>query len=392
MARTLLLYGATGYSGRLIADELGQLRAAAPGAWRIVLAGRDEERLAVLAQSLGAEFRAFGLQDDGALLRALAESDADVVINAAGPFAWTAPVLADAAIAGGCDYVDINGEADVYRKLDDRDWRARQRGVALVGSAGFWAAASNLLLDRALRRLAGDPKLELGAIRIAMSRIRTFSRGSAQTVWRSLREQVTVVRKGRSWPDADADRMVLWHEPVGKLERSFDFGVPGNADRRIASAASLVDTLAARRTLEARGRTAEAIESYLEAGLAGRIGYQLGAWLAPLAAIPALRAVAQQPLALLAPGPTERERGDEPHVVLLQIEDSRRSPIVDWCWETPNVYQFTAQLAVAVAAGLRGGGAQRGWLTPAQVLAPTDFEAPDAAGPLRGTQLHARTG
>lgn len=396
MPSTVVLYGATGYSGGLLAAELDTLRKADAQAPRVVLAGRDPERVRALAGAMDMDCSVFGLDDEHALRRALAAVEARVVVNAAGPFALTGSALVEAAIDVGCHYTDINGEVDVYQALLREGREARRAGVALVGSAGFWAAASNLLLDTALNELAPEGELaagELGAIRIGMSRIQTFSRGSASTVWHSLRQQVTMVRKAK---DADgADALLLWQEPVGKFERTFDFADADDrkADRRIATAASLVDTVAARATLKRRGQMVRSIASYVEAGDAARVAYQLGAFLAPLVAIPAVRTVAEQPVALLAEGPTRAERGRERHVVLLEIEDLFRSTVVDWRWETPNVYQFTAQLAAAVAAQLAGGTGLKGWVTPSEVLGPLRPPLLTAqAGPLRGCRLHRRRG
>jgi hypothetical protein len=225
---------------------------------------------------------------------------------------------------------------------------------------------------------------------MAMSRIETFSRGSAETVWRSLRPGVLVARRGRSDFDPQTDTLLLRHEPVGKLERTFNFGTREQADRRIASAASLVDTLAARLTVLGRGKMVRTIESYVEAGLVRRMGYQLGALLAPLVAIPRVRAIAQQPVAWIPEGPTAFERECEPHVVLLEIEDAFRSIVVDWRWETPNVYQFTAQLVVGVAAQLHAGCGLKGWLTPSEVLRPLALSLDGGTGPLRNCSLQKR--
>jgi short subunit dehydrogenase-like uncharacterized protein len=393
MRRNIMLYGATGYSGRLIAGELARLVEADPSVYRVVLAGRDAERLKSLSAQFGMEYCVFGLQDASAMANAL--HGADVVVNAAGPCAWTAPKLAGAALKAGCHYVDINGETDVYSQLRrDRGRLAYDRRLAIVCGAGFWAAASNLLLDRALTTLSGahSSTHELGAIRIAMSRIQTFSRGSAATVWRSLRQQVVVVRKGRIGPTGKEELMVQWREPVGKLERNFDFSAPGSpkADRRIASAASLVDTLAAQLVAVRHHAMVETIESYVETDAAARAAYKIGSVFSPLAAVPALRAIALQPVALLAEGPTQEERDNEPHVILLEIEDRYRKRIVDWRWETPNVYQFTAQLVTVVAAQLLARPL-KGWLTPAAVLEPLLLPLTSATGATRGCKLHERS-
>jgi short subunit dehydrogenase-like uncharacterized protein len=390
MARTLLLYGANGYSGRLIADELKLLQEGRPDVFRVVLAGRNTDQLQALASELGMEFSVFGLDQAAQVAALLRSLDVDVVINAAGPFAASARCLATAAIAAGCHYTDINGQVDIYDELMiDLNEEAAARHVALVGGAGFWAGASNLLLDRALDDPAAK-KRDLGAIRIAMSRIQTFSRGSARTVWQSLRPGVIVARRGPNRDKPPKDTLLLRQEPVGKLDRTFDFGLPEEADRRIASAASLVDTLAAVVTVLDHGRLVRTIESYVDAGLAGRAGYQLGAFLAPLVAVSRVRAVAQQPVEWIAQGATSLERDSETHVVLLQIEDDLRSTVIDWRWETPNVYQFTAQVVVAVAAQLSAGCGLEGWQTPSRVLRPLALALDGDPGALRGCSLRKR--
>ena len=57
------------------------------------------------------DYRVFDLDDHDDVVRHL--HDVDVVLNAAGPFAWTADPLVRAAIDAGCDYVDLNTEVDV---------------------------------------------------------------------------------------------------------------------------------------------------------------------------------------------------------------------------------------------------------------------------------------
>ena len=111
--RRVLLYGATGYSGRLIAAE-GLLHRMADGPYfRMILAARDHDNLSQVAKDNGMQCRCFGLDHPDEVLRQLEDLEVDVVINAAGPFAWTAERLARAALAARCHYVDINGEVDV---------------------------------------------------------------------------------------------------------------------------------------------------------------------------------------------------------------------------------------------------------------------------------------
>jgi short subunit dehydrogenase-like uncharacterized protein len=390
MIYNVLLYGATGFSGGLIAAEAAARGMSKHGRddCRMILAARDGARLHAIAKKNDMEFRVFELDDRDEVRKQL--NGIEVVINAAGPFAFTAEPLAKAALEARCHYVDINGEIDVYRKLDDLGLKAAQRGVALVSGSGNSAAASDVLLDYALQQLLSEGIVEkddkLGAVRIAVSQIIDFSRGSASTVARSLREQVVVVRQGQVRAGAEKPQSVISHEPVGKLERTFNFGhfgddreLPGQRDRdqrnesqfRIASAVNMIDTLTARLNVARKQLSVQAIESYVEMGSLGRIAYQLGGMLSPLSALPWVRALVGAQLDLLPDGPSPQEIQRQRHVVVLEIEDMYRRRLIDWRWETPNVYQFTAQLVVAIACRVAHRAAEdkpMGWVTPADAL------------------------
>jgi short subunit dehydrogenase-like uncharacterized protein len=134
--RDIVVLGATGTMGRLIAAEL-----AARGA-SVVLAGRDEARLAEV--SGGAATAVVDLADP-ASLRALGKAGR-VVVNTVGPFATLAPPVVDACLDTGTAYVDIGNELPAVRSLLDRDADARAAGVTLVTGAGFGLAATESLL------------------------------------------------------------------------------------------------------------------------------------------------------------------------------------------------------------------------------------------------------
>jgi short subunit dehydrogenase-like uncharacterized protein len=369
--------------------------------FQMILAARNGTEVRKVAEENRMDYRVFGLDDPDEVSRRL--DDIDVVINAAGPFKFTAECLTKAALKAGCHYVDINGEVDVYMKLDDLGRKATQCGVAIVSAAGDTAGASDILLDAALRRLLSNKRInkmdELGAVRIAVSRIMDFSRGSAETAARLLREQVLVIRKGRGRDHRGQliEKLVKWHEPVGKLEHVFDFSDRDKCKGRhpqIASAANLIDTLTARSTLERHGLSANAIESYVETGAVGRIAYQLGGMFASLNILPWVQTLTRAQLSFLPDGPGPQELARQRHVVVLEIEDLYRTRLIDWRLETPNVYKFTAQLAVAVARRVVDGKLT-GWITPATALnLPADAldqKDSDRDAVLRGCTRQERT-
>ena len=77
----VLVYGANGYTGTLIAEEAAR-RGLSP-----VLGGRNREAVEALARRLGLRSRAFGLVDAAAVARGL--DDVDLLLNCAGPFTRT---------------------------------------------------------------------------------------------------------------------------------------------------------------------------------------------------------------------------------------------------------------------------------------------------------------
>jgi short subunit dehydrogenase-like uncharacterized protein len=128
----IAVYGATGFTGRLVAAELRRRGA------QMVLAGRNAAKLEILAEEIGdgAETRAVGL-DDTTGLRQLLEPCA-AVIACAGPFRLHGePVLA-AAVDAATHYVDTTGEQPFMSMVFDRYGDAAERaGIALVTAMGF---------------------------------------------------------------------------------------------------------------------------------------------------------------------------------------------------------------------------------------------------------------
>lgn len=375
MSQSILIYGATGYSGRLIAHEAR--RASGRNGPRIVLGARDGHALEKLAGALDVDMRVFGLDTARPVMQAL--DGIEVVLNAAGPFARTAERLAKAAIDLGCHYVDISGELDVYKRLDDLARFARQRSVMLVSGAGHTAAASDLLLHEALAAIerTRGPSQALGSIRIAMSPPNDFSRGSAESAWRSIREQVAVVRGLEASPASDAP--TLRHVPAGMLERSFDFALGERPDFRAATAANLIDTMTARITALRHGVSVREIESYVQMGDTARLAYHALSLAAPVLATRWSRALAEAGLGMLPAGPDARQRQLARQTVVLRIEGDTNQPLIDWRLQTPHAYTFTAWAAWAVAAALLMRTADvderkqprhpaAGWLTPGDLL------------------------
>jgi short subunit dehydrogenase-like uncharacterized protein len=135
----IAVYGATGFTGTLVAEELKR-RAA-----DFVIAGRSQGKLDALSTRLGGVPAVAVSLDDVAGLRSLLEPCA-AVIACAGPFMLHGePVLA-AAAETGTHYIDTTGEQRFMKMVfDDYGDRAAQNGAALVTAMGFDYAPGDLI-------------------------------------------------------------------------------------------------------------------------------------------------------------------------------------------------------------------------------------------------------
>lgn len=164
--KKLMIYGATGYTGRMAAAH------AKAAGLHIVIAGRDQVPLAELASALRVDYRVFALDHGGAIDQALA--DVAVLLNCAGPFLRTAEPLMTACIKSGAHYLDIAAELDSYYLAENLDAQAKAAGVMLLPGSGGSVAMLGCLVQHVLKQVS-EPQ----SISIALHVSGTMSRGSA---------------------------------------------------------------------------------------------------------------------------------------------------------------------------------------------------------------------
>ena len=158
----IVVFGATGFVGRLVA---GYLAEHAPDGVRIGLAGRSEERLAQTRSRLGPVASGWPLvvadSGDEESLASMARG-ARVVATTVGPYRRWGMRLVDACIAAGTDYADLTGEVLFARESIERHAGAVEAGARIVHSCGFDSIPSDLgvLLLHEAARDHGDGELE----------------------------------------------------------------------------------------------------------------------------------------------------------------------------------------------------------------------------------------
>jgi short subunit dehydrogenase-like uncharacterized protein len=148
-----LIYGATGYTGTLIAEEALR-RGHEP-----ILAGRTREKLAPLAKKLGLKYMVFDLSDVKTIAEAIA--DVDIVVNAAGPFMDTSEPLIRACLATHTHYLDITGEIPVFERTFTYHDAAVKNRIALIGGVGFDVVPTDCLAAHVASKVQGAHTLEI---------------------------------------------------------------------------------------------------------------------------------------------------------------------------------------------------------------------------------------
>jgi short subunit dehydrogenase-like uncharacterized protein len=125
----ILIYGANGYTGALIAEE------AVRRGLKPVLAGRNRDALDALAQRLSLTRRVFELADAAEIARNF--DGIELLLNCAGPFSQTAAPLLEACLEHKVHYLDITGEIDVFASCHHAHPRAKRQGIVVAPGVGF---------------------------------------------------------------------------------------------------------------------------------------------------------------------------------------------------------------------------------------------------------------
>ncbi len=170
----IVLYGATGFVGKLTAEYLAK----AGGDARIALAGRSPDRLLAVRETLGPTAQSWPLitadASQPSTLNAMA-ARTRVVVTTVGPYAKYGLPLVAACAAAGTDYADLTGETNFIREsIDLYHKQAVDTGARIVHSCGFDSIPSDLTVFALYRRVQEDGAGELGDTNMV---VRSFAGG-----------------------------------------------------------------------------------------------------------------------------------------------------------------------------------------------------------------------
>ncbi len=326
-----LLYGATGYTGGLIAD-LAVSRGVRP-----TLAGRNADKLAALAQTTGLDTVAVSLDDAAGLDRALASHP--LVLHAAGPFSRTSAPMVEACLRTGTHYLDVTGEIEVFEALAGRGHAATEAGITVLPGVGFDVVPTDCLAAHLRERLPSATELKL-----AIRALSSASHGTAQTAVENLGAGGAMRRDGRivtvpaahdtveaTFGDGKTRRCVAI--PWGDVSTAYhSTGIP-----TITTYAAFPESTA--RVMKASRALGPVLQSApVQALLRGLVSWRVS-------------------------GPSEAERERGASYVWGQATDAAGGRAVA-TWAGPEGYAFTADAALRSALAVLDGRTSPGFQTP----------------------------
>jgi short subunit dehydrogenase-like uncharacterized protein len=193
--RPVVLYGASGFSGRLIAEFLREFHVP------FIAAGRDGAKVKdVMAGVPGigtADYEVVEVAHEVDALAALFEG-ARVVCNSVGPCFRFAPTVVEAALKAGCHYIDTGGETPWVRAAKE-DWGEKfaQAGLLLGPATAYMSATAEIAATIAIENAPGIDSLEI----LSMFKGNP-SYGSAQTIYGQMVYESIYLEANeyRTWP------------------------------------------------------------------------------------------------------------------------------------------------------------------------------------------------
>ena len=332
----MLIYGANGYTGRLIVQHVVAL------GMQPVLAGRNIEEIPSLAQEVGLEWRVVDLSDPNKLDEVL--EGVTVVIHCAGPFSRTYLPMAAACIRSKVHYLDITGEIVAFEGLKAMHEKAKKAGVMLMPGVGFDVVPTDSLAAHLKRRLPDATRLTLGFMGLG-----SISHGTATTMVENL-HQGSVVRENGAFKRIRSCERV----------KTIDFGL----GPKLSMAIPWGDVSTAHHTtgitnIEVYTPIPKGMRPLLRAS--GYMGWLLGA--KPLQSL-LKTLIDNQPA-----GPDQETRDKGSSYIYGEVSNDSGEVAISRM-VTPEGYNLTVLAAVAIADRVMRGGFEAGYQTPAGLYGP----------------------
>jgi len=347
-SKSWLIYGAYGYSGKLIAQEAHRQ------GLRPVLAGRNEAKTKALAESLSLPYEVFDLSDPD-LIRKKLEGHR-LVVHCAGPFSATADPMMKACLQTGCSYLDITGEIDIFCLGHSYHNQAVESGIVICPGVGFDVIPTDCLALALKEAMPDATHLALG-----FDSKSGFSRGTARTSVEGLGKGGRIRKDG-----------ILTKVPLAYKTRRIDFGV----GEKLAMTIPWGDVATAHFTTGI-----DNVEVYIPASprLVKRLRRMR--MVQPFLGWGWVQNLLKRQVDKKIKGPSQQAREKAPTFVWGEVGNAS-GDLKTARLQTANGYEVTKFGALAIAQHLLGDCSQVGYTTPAALMGSQFASGLPGSGPV----------
>ncbi|HET8858831.1 saccharopine dehydrogenase family protein [Marivirga sp.] len=334
MDYNILIYGANGYTGKLITNE------AQSAGIKVEIAGRNKQAIESLGHKTGFPYHIIDLTESVKLENLLKKFD--TVIHCAGPFSETAIPMVEACIKSQTNYLDITGEIWVFEDIIKYHELAKAAGIVLLPGVGFDVVPTDCLAGYLKEKLPDGKSLELAFVGSKTG----MSRGTAVTMAKNISKGGFIRENGKiqNVPLAfEIEELEFSHRkqwcmtiPWGDLMTSYHQTQIPNI--KVFSGASL--------------KMIKKIRKYRTLKFLLGIGW--------------IQKIIRKKIESSVTGPGEENLKSGKTYVLGKISDDKGNSFTAELI-TPEAYFLTAKTAIASALKLKNSDL-RGYLTPAQAF------------------------
>lgn len=330
-----MIYGANGYTGKLVVEE------AVRRGLRPVLAGRSAAALEPMAQKHGLPVRAFALDNEQALRSGL--NGIGLVLHCAGPFSATCAPMLEACLDVGAHYLDITGEIDVFAHCHAQDARAKQKGIVVLPGAGFDVVPTDCLAAQLKRELPTADSLVLA-----------FEAGGGPSPGTAKTSVEGLGKGGRARINGEIKRV-----PLAWKTRSFE----RDGEQRFAMTIPWGDVYTAYLSTGIPN-----VEVYMGVPPATASRLRKLRILGPLLGLAPVQALLKKQVAKKVRGPSDGTRGKTGCVVWGEVRDADGNEVRRRL-RTPNGYEITVTAALGIVGRLLSGERPAGgFYTPSRLM------------------------
>ena len=332
--RQMMIYGANGYTGELIAKE------AVGRGFKPVLAGRNRQAISLLAESLKLPARVFALDSVEHVSRQLKEFH--LVIHCAGPFSATAESMMQACISSNTHYTDITGEISVFERAQVLNADAKSANIVLCPGVGFDVIPTDCIASQLKEKMPDATYLALG-----FDADGSLSPGTSKTMVEGLGDGGKIRKDGK-----------IIQVPLAYKTRQIDFG----RGEKNAVTIPWGDVSTAFHSTGIPN-----IEVYIPISPRGAMGMRSLNWMRWLLGMKFVQNVMKNKAAKSAKGPGEEQRKTQRTYLWGEVKNDAGKTVTARL-ETCNGYTLTYLGAVEVAKFLMENKVSGGAYTPSRLI------------------------